>query len=275
MKRVNYHIHSHWSADSQLAMREAFVRCRELGIDEIAITDHVDFCCPYIDDIVCDIVASHAEIDALRPHFPELAIKKGVEIGLHRNNLVETAEYLSTLSPDFIIASVHSFQAHDAWNREALQNKSPVEIIRLYLEELRYVAERFETWSVLGHIDFPMRYHPISEGDLFSQKDLIDEILKIAVARNRGIEINLAGVGKIGRPHPAPWILERFLALGGTIVTMGTDAHSPEALDQGFMEGEALLRSFGIAEVSTFEQLVPRPIIRESKLVYKIPNYKR
>lgn len=261
MKRVNYHIHSRWSADSHLPMHKAFMRCRDLGIGEIAITDHVDLCCPYIDDVVCDIASSHAEIEALRTDFPELTIRKGVEIGLHRSNLNETAAYLRTLSPDFIIASVHSFQAYDAWNREALQNTAPAEIMRLYLEELLYVAERFETWSVLGHVDFPMRYHPISEYDLLSQKELIDKILKIATSRNRGIEINLAGVGKIGRPHPAPWILERFLDLGGTIVTMGTDAHSPEALDQGFKEGEALLRSLGIAEVSTFEKLVPKPIV--------------
>jgi 8-amino-7-oxononanoate synthase len=257
LQKLNYHVHTNWSFDSKMSLREALVAASDLGFSEIAITDHVDFNTPYLDDVVSDIAGCHAEIDALAPEFPRLIVRKGVEVGLHRDCLAETDGYLAKLDPDFVIASVHSFRCNGEWNREAAETMALADYARLYYEELLYVMERFERWNVLGHLDFPMRYHPITEEDLLSCRDVIDTLLQLAISRGRGIEINLAGVGKIGRCHPAPWILRRYFELGGTILTLGTDAHATDELTRGWEAAEALLAELGNPQLSTFAKMRP------------------
>ena len=39
---MDYHIHSNYSADGEMTLSEACLRAIELGIDEIAFTDHID-----------------------------------------------------------------------------------------------------------------------------------------------------------------------------------------------------------------------------------------
>lgn len=255
--QVNYHIHSSWSFDSKMSVREALTAASNFGFLEIAITDHVDFNTPYLDDAVSDIAACHAEIDSVSKEFPGLIVRKGVEVGLHRNCLSETAEYLARLDPDFVIASLHSFPCEGGWNREVAEIMPTANYARLYYEELLHVVERFEPWSVLGHLDFPMRYHPITESDLEGCRDLIEALLRFVVASGRGIEINLAGVGKIGRCHPATWILRRYFELGGTVLTLGTDAHAADELMRGWSAGEALLAELGDPPLYTFEKMRP------------------
>ncbi len=261
-RKVNYHMHSGWSADGRMSVLDALTASVELGFSEIAITDHVDFCTPYPDDVVSDIAACHAEIDRFKPKFPQLFIRKGVEIGLHRDNLVESQQLLNTLSPDFVIASVHSFRCCGAWNRESSQCIPMADLAKAYFEEVLHVAREFESWSVLGHLDFPMRYHPITEDDVRACEGIIDEILAVTIGLGRGLEINLGGVGKIGRPHPAVWILRRFFELGGTVLTLGTDAHAVDEITRGWIDGEKLLYELGDPPLYSFENMIPK-IVRE------------
>lgn len=254
-------MHSSWSVDGRMSVFDALTASVKLGFSEVAITDHVDFCTPYSDSVVSDIAACHAEIDGLRPKFPELFISKGVEVGLHRNNLKETEALLATLKPDFVIASVHSFKCRGMWERELVKRVPITAFAQAYFEEVLHVAREFKTWSVLGHLDYPMRYYPISEDDLLSCEAIINEILNVAVGLGRGLEINLAGVVKLGRPHPAAWILRRFLDLGGKVLTIGSDAHAVNEIPQGWIEGEKLLSKIGNPPLYSFENMAALAVL--------------
>ena len=85
--------------------------------------------------------------------------------------------------------------------------------------------------------------------------DQIEAILKCVVESGRGIECNTSrGQG--------PWlpgrdILRRYRELGGEIITLGSDAHTPEFVGEGIREGQELLRECGFRYICTFRELKP------------------
>ena len=87
--------------------------------------------------------------------------------------------------------------------------------------------------------------------------DIIDELLKTAIHKGIGIEINTAGLKhKLGFPHPHPDILKRYRELGGEIITIGSDAHTASRVGQySFDACEILKDIFGY--VCTFEGRKP------------------
>ena len=57
---------------------------------------------------------------------------------------------------------------------------------------------------------------------------------------------------------PNPWIAARYRALGGEIITLGSDAHSAGRVGDGLSEAAALLRDCGFEALAAFEKRRPR-----------------
>ncbi|MDO5702684.1 MAG: histidinol phosphate phosphatase, partial [Lachnospiraceae bacterium] len=89
--------------------------------------------------------------------------------------------------------------------------------------------------------------------------DVIDEILKILVRDNHAIEINTAGIRKqLGFPNPHPDILRRYRELGGTLVTVGSDAHRAYAVGFAVNTAVDILRSCGFTHMVYYEKRKPQ-----------------
>ena len=91
-----------------------------------------------------------------------------------------------------------------------------------------------------------------------------DEVLKTIIKYNKGIEVNTAGL-KYGLPfaHPHSKLLKRYLELGGTTITIGSDAHKPEHLAYDFDKVADILKESGITSYNIFEN---RKIVETVKL---------
>ena len=72
------------------------------------------------------------------------------------------------------------------------------------------------------------------------------------------MEINTGGYAAgLGHPNPHEDILKRYRELGGEIITIGTDAHTPEFVGMRARETQELLKSCGLNYVCTFEKKKP------------------
>ena len=91
---------------------------------------------------------------------------------------------------------------------------------------------------------------------LEAYRDLIAEILKVLIAKGKGIEINTSGVDRCGDYLPGVEYLKLFKDLGGELVTVGSDAHAPERVGQYSSQACAILKDiFGY--VCTFQNRQP------------------
>ena len=88
--------------------------------------------------------------------------------------------------------------------------------------------------------------------------DIIDEILKLLIEKEKGLEVNSAGL-KYGLPfaHPHPDVLKRYRELGGEIITIGADAHKPEHIAYDFAKAEEILKSCGFKYYTEFFEQKP------------------
>jgi len=128
-------------------------------------------------------------------------------------------------------------------------------LYRDYLEEVLHNLKRFDGFQSYGHLDYIVRYgsHRTQYYNIPDLLDIIDELLKTAIEKGIGIEINTAGLKHgLGFPHPHPDILKRYRELGGEIITIGSDAHRPEHIAYGFHDAADILKACGFSYYTIF-----------------------
>jgi len=62
----------------------------------------------------------------------------------------------------------------------------------------------------------------------------------------------------MGYPHPQFEILQRYVQLGGEIITVGSDAHGPGNIAQHFHAAYELLQKLNIRYITRFDKRKPR-----------------
>ena len=251
----DYHMHSTVSFDghdSGLAMAQA---CAARGLREICFTDHIDYT-PQM-DMVFDTARYNAEYDHLE--VPGLLIRRGMEYGLTPDNAAMLKKDLNRRHFDFVLGSVHMVDGVDIYLEPYWQGKSYDEAIRLHLETTLECVRNHRDFDVLGHLTYisKARSNPTKRLIPYEwYREVYDEILKLLVAKGKGMEINSSGVDRCGDFLPHGEYLRRFKELGGEIVTVGSDAHGAERVGQ-HMDRACQLAMDIFGHVCTFENRTP------------------
>ncbi len=136
---------------------------------------------------------------------------------------------------------------------------TPKSKIQRYFESILENLQVFSDFDVYGHLDYVVRY--CTDNAFLYQcedyQDIWEECLRILIANGKGIELNCAGFRYGKHPNPHQTILRRYKELGGEILTIGSDAHSPEYLAFHFPALPELLKSCGFSYITTFENRKP------------------
>ena len=74
----------------------------------------------------------------------------------------------------------------------------------------------------------------------------------------KGLEVNTNGLYMTPSVMPELPIVRRFLELGGEIVTIGSDAHYPEAVGHAVEETLDALKSIGLKYICAYDNRQPR-----------------
>ncbi|MDD4508821.1 MAG: PHP domain-containing protein, partial [Eubacteriaceae bacterium] len=78
---ADYHIHTDFSDDSECPMEDMVAKAIELGLDEIAFTEHVDYGVKGVDN--CDFDRYFNKVEALQKKVRnQITIKTGIEFGV-------------------------------------------------------------------------------------------------------------------------------------------------------------------------------------------------
>ncbi|MGE4284144.1 MAG: histidinol-phosphatase HisJ family protein, partial [Clostridia bacterium] len=220
----DYHIHSSFSGDSQMAMDTACEKAISLGLKEIAFTDHVDFDYPDFDNVfMIDYKQYYKQYRELKEKYKSrLKIVLGIEIGIQPHIYQETLALLHKYPFDFIILSTHVADKLELHTGDFCKGKSREQAYTRYLECVKEAVSTFNLYSVHGHLDLIRRYGGYKENYFHEDEfnDLLDYILQTIAQTGHGLEINTSGFRYgLGSPMPTLHILKRFKQLGGEIVT--------------------------------------------------------
>lgn len=258
----DFHIHSDFSSDCDSSMEEMTNQAINLGLKTICFTDHVDYDYPkdYKYSFVFDIDKYLDKLKLMKEKYKaEIEILTGVELGLQTHVIDSMNMLISSHSFDFIIGSIHLVDRMDPYYPHYWEGKTEEEGIIRCFEAIKECCESYQGFNVCGHLDYIVRYAPSSKVEYREYhypyyEDVIDEILKVLLKHQKGIEVNSSGYKYgLGHPHPKTEILKRYKELGGEIITIGSDAHKPEHLSYDFDLISELLKSLGYEYYTIFK----------------------
>lgn len=269
---ADYHVHTEFSDDSTYPMEQVVKDAIAMKMDEICFTDHVDYGIkddwdsgktivyrgeeplanvdyPAYDDKIKEVQSKYGA---------RIAIKMGMEFGMQAHTIPQYEALFQRYPFDFIILSIHQVEDKEFWTQDFQRGRSQEEYNWQYYEEMLNVVKRYQNYSVLGHLDLITRYDENGVYPFENVEPIISAILKAVIKNGKGIELNTS-YHRYGLKDTTPSvkILERYRELGGDIITIGSDSHSPSHLGAYIEEAKQLLRSMGFRYFCTYDKMKP------------------
>ncbi len=219
------HNHSTYS-DGKHSLRDMALHCRDLGYKYLGISDHSKSAF-YANGLKEEqIVAQHAEIDALNLELAPFKIFKGIESDILSNGDLDYAETVLG-SFDFIVASIHSgFVSDETKNTERLLKA----IRNPYTTILGHPTGRL----LLKREGYPINHQAII--DACAENNVIIEIN----ANPKRLDLN--------------WRWVHYALSKGVMLSVNPDAHSKEEY-QNMKFGVAVGRKGGLTKEKTLNCL--------------------
>ena len=230
---ADYHVHSHFSEDTDFPMELEIQKAIKLGMDELCFTEHSDYDVPTV--VNCDYDA----------YFQT-----------HTTKAYE--ETFRQYPFDFVIFSCHQVENKEYWRQEPQEGKTQLEYNRRYYQEILDVVKVYKDYSILGHLDVIKRYDKQGEIEFEKIQDLIEQIFEVVIADGKGIELNTSSRAyKLKSLMPSKEILKLYHDMGGKIITIGSDAHNADRIGDCVMESQKILKDIGFDGIYTFEKMKP------------------
>lgn len=261
----DFHLHSSHSEDSDTAMEQQIEAGIKAGLKYMCFTEHMDKDFPGSTD---DKKLFEVDTDKYYEHYRECREKYegridvlfGIEYGCQVHLKQHNENYVNQYPFDLVLASQHLVNGIDVYYPEYFEGMSEHEAYLKYFEATLESICVFDGFDIFGHIDYIVRYGPNKNKDYRYKdyEDVLDEILKQLIKRDKGIELNTGGFRKLGdESNPSREILKRYHELGGEIITIGSDAHKPEDVAGDFDRAEALLKDIGYGYYCIFKDRKP------------------
>jgi len=238
---VDSHIHTAFSADSEMQAAEALAAAAKQGIG-LVFTEHLD----------ADYTSKEGKVFSFDPQDYWQAYRKlhsdqlqlGVEIGMRESTCAFSEEFSQSVPFDLIICSQHMVDDMDIYYPDYYEGKDKQEAYHRYFVQMAENIRAHAFANVLGHIDYICRYAPYADADIHYTEfaDEIDAVLKNVIASDVVMEINTRRLGAKEALESLVPIYQRYRELGGRFVTLGSDAHTPEAV------GAHLMLAYDFAE---------------------------
>jgi histidinol-phosphatase (PHP family) len=250
----DYHIHSLYSADSQTSMDAMCRRAVALGILEIGFADHYDL---HPDEEPRDWLRIEPWIQDLRncraAFRNSLVIRAGIEIGEPHRFQAETRAMLARAPFDYVIGSLH-WVDRNAVFKPAYFNRPAEEAFRDYFLELERMT-RTGGFDILGHLDVPARgsfeYYGTYQPQMYEA--WIRPVLRNCIERGIALDVNTSGLRRRAKILlPGLDVLCWYAEMGGTRVTLGSDAHRVDQMALNFEVALKTIQAAGLRHLTRF-----------------------
>lgn len=264
--KADFHMHTSFSGDSDTPMEEMVRRAVSLGLEHICVTEHYDpdFIYGNGDEGMFELDTASYLNESLRlreKYRDKISVGFGVELGLQPHLKHWLEEYSQSYGFDFIIGSSHICHRRDPYYPSFFDGRGEDEAHHEYFLSILECMESLSCFDVYGHLDYVVRYGPTKNEKYTYAKhaDVFDKILSSLIEGGRGIELNTKGFrAGLHEPNPYVDILKRYRALGGEIITVGSDAHNADDIAADFDRACDMLKSCGFEYYCVFRARAPK-----------------
>ena len=261
------HTHSLLSPDGHDEPMIMAARACGLGIRHFAITDHIEI--EKLDewDYAGALEKSFAAFAEIKERFAgKMNVYYGAELGQPLYGLPRAEEILARYDFDFVLGSQHRTKSYPYLDKVPDTPEDRRRCLDEYFEEELALAE-YGRFCSLSHLTFPLRFLALHEGaqgaplftrDMERYRTIIDKIFETIISKGIALEVNSAGIRKgLGVPMPAAEYIARYRALGGRLVTIGSDAHYERDVGADIPQCLEMIRGAGFSQICVFSKKEP------------------
>ncbi|MBR2273691.1 MAG: PHP domain-containing protein [Alphaproteobacteria bacterium] len=275
----NFTLHTHNNElhfDGRYSAQEMITTAQQKGFTTIGVSNHMIMhpnLTPYLsrEPMFFDnfekaeaAYQRHIEIlQNLKTKF-KIDIKVGFEVDFFQDprwrNYFE--KMLTRLPVDYLISGSHFLKNKDEsficniFHLKYLNPQPDSQTIHeLTINHYENIIAAIESgyFSFIAHLDYCTIFGLGEDKRYDEYKYRILESLK---KHNHPFEINTGGYDRIGRPHPAEWMIKEMANNGGKVpVLISDDAHYTEKIGRYFPEVEKMLADMGYTNRFTLEML--------------------
>ncbi len=263
MFKCDYHTHTRFSFDgAAISTPETLcLAAIENGVTDLAITDHFE--CNWRAEAAYppyDADSAYAVIMETKEKYKEkLHLTYGIEVGQANQYPDEARALLSSHNYEFVIASIHNLTgAPDFYYFDFAEMKKTGQLSYIghlferHIGEMCAAIDALPKVDTVAHLTYMQRYCALSglEYDFTKHSESAEKLFKKMISKEIALEVNLSTLWKgLGFAMPDREFLSLYRDCGGKLITVGTDAHSPEHIGECVEEGFALLKSVGLEDI--------------------------
>ncbi|MDD2956819.1 MAG: histidinol-phosphatase HisJ family protein [Oscillospiraceae bacterium] len=248
--KFDLHCHTSYSTDGEQTMEALCKRASALGLDGVAITDHLE---TGHDDPIWSTPPRfdkrQAELERERLKYPQMKIWSGVEIGDDLGTRDEIGEILKKGRFDFHLLSLHLVNGVDPYEGAYFEGRSQQEAYREYAEAVGKSILTFPDFDAVAHLGYVAKFAPypkeVRSFNMAHGGEILEEVLRFLVKNEKALEVNCSTYAMYGEPNPGADVIKRYVALGGELFTFGSDAHTSEKMYRDVEKGKKLTRELG------------------------------
>lgn len=263
MKLVDCHTHTKNSEDaySHATTKAMCERALELQLAAYAITDHCEAADFYRLNYVTGVEKSLSEVTALKEAYQNrLQLICGVEIGQANQCLSVAEQIVADTRLDYVIGSVHNLRGKTDFAFLDYETEDIDFLLHTYYDEMIELCQ-WGKFDILAHITYPLRYITGEHGiavDMSRYEKQICQSFALCIDKGIGLEINTSGLRQpYGKTFPDLDYIRLFRSMGGKLISVGSDAHRPEDLGKGIIQGLSLAKQAGFEQICYFIKRQP------------------
>lgn len=259
---IDCHIHSDFSPDSGQSIDQIIAAAKALSLNGVVITDHMDNDFESENGLAFtfDVAAYKLAMEKYRcTDDADFKVLFGIEEGFQPHVINKMHADITAIQPDMVINSIHNVNGLDPYYPHYYTGKTKKQAFTEYLEEIIKSMIMWDAFDVVGHIGYPLRYCPYDDKTMYYNefKDQYETIFRLLIEKNKSLEINTSAIRTLGNTLPYIELLKEYKKAGGTMITIGSDAHSPNHIGYHFTEVMKQIKDYGFHYLVHFQRRNP------------------
>lgn len=225
------HVHTEFSADSEMKIGDALAAAKSQGYG-LVLTEHYDP--DYPQGMIFEFSPEDywKAYESLRGREDDLTsgLSLGVECGLIPDHREVLQDFIARAPFDQVIGSIHLVDGQDIYEKEYYTGREKDAVFTRYFQVMADMVRDDPFIDTMGHIDYICRVAPYEDPGLEYGRyhEYIDEVLRALVETDTAMEINTRRFGDKSVLAELEPVYRRYRQLGGKLVTVGSDAHTPD-----------------------------------------------